>query len=97
MSRYTRNRQLEKLGIRGYIINVPIFVMTEHHQSEHRLDASFEWRRYNMITLSVAYWKDKRFNKKKGKSNWKARKGKTTNYVSYKGENVDMFGFSHIK
>ncbi|ULF49217.1 hypothetical protein [Bacillus phage MrBubbles] len=96
MTRYTRNRQLANLGIKGYVLNVPIYVITEHHQSEHRLDNSFKWNRYSMRTLSAAYWKVKRFNKKTGKANWKVRTTKVTNYVSYRANDNNLFGFTHV-
>ncbi|AMW63230.1 hypothetical protein BI004_gp009 [Bacillus phage NotTheCreek] len=96
MTRHTRNRQLDKLGIKGYVLNVPVHVMTEHHQSEHRLDRSFKWNRYSMRILSAAYWKGKRFNKKTGKANWKVRATKVTNYVSYRANDNNLFGFTHV-
>jgi len=96
MTRYTRNRQLEKLGIKGYVVNVPLPIMIKHHQYENNLDCTFSWERYKLKKLSQAYWERKRFNKKIGKNNWKVRYMRAANYVTYKSHD-DMMGFCSIK
>jgi len=96
VTRHTRNRQLEKLGIKGYIINVPIFVMTEHHQSEHRLDASFEWLRHTMTFLMRIRHKNARYKFIKNPYRRKAVYYKMRNYVAYSLPN-NKRGFKHVK
>ncbi len=52
MTRHTRNKQLEKLGIKGYVVNVPLHVMTKHHKHENNLDPNFRTIRLKALKVT---------------------------------------------
>ncbi|ANM45938.1 hypothetical protein BELINDA_9 [Bacillus phage Belinda] len=99
MTRHTRNKQLRDLNkemYENYEINMTMPTSIMFEKGAGTLDKDFKWNRYSMRTLSAAYWKGKRFNKKTGKDNWKVRVTKVTNYVSYRANDNNLFGFTHV-
>ncbi|AXF41991.1 hypothetical protein [Bacillus phage Saddex] len=99
MVRYTRNRplkQIHSLMASKYAGNNISIKLSRELVWDDVLDPTFKWNRHIMRTLSAAYWKGKRFNKKTGKANWKVRTTKVMNYVSYRANDNKIFGFAHI-